>query len=101
MADIQDKTTDVSIHNESTDAAVTTTTDGAKERLDVQTQDITVTATVDFSDFEQTQGGQKYLFIKDIETNNLLRSILKQLKIMNMHLSMISDEQPIRKEDIE
>ena len=35
MGDQNDRSTDVSIHNESTDAAVTTTTDGAKERLDV------------------------------------------------------------------
>ena len=34
MADLNDQTTDVSIHNETTDAAVTTTTDGSKERLD-------------------------------------------------------------------
>lgn len=35
MADINDLSKDVSIHNETTNAAVTTTTDGAKERLDV------------------------------------------------------------------
>jgi hypothetical protein len=35
MADLTDRSTDVSIHNEATDAAVTTTTDGSKERLDV------------------------------------------------------------------
>jgi hypothetical protein len=35
MADLTDKTTDVSIHDEVTDAAVTTTTDGDKTRLDV------------------------------------------------------------------
>ena len=35
MADLNDQTGNVSLHNETTDAAVTTTTDGAKERLDV------------------------------------------------------------------
>jgi hypothetical protein len=35
MADLTDKSTDVSIHDESTDAAVTTTVDGSKVRLDV------------------------------------------------------------------
>jgi hypothetical protein len=43
MADLNDRSTDVSIHNEATDAAVTTTTDGAKERLDV---DVTGSVTI-------------------------------------------------------
>lgn len=34
MADLNDRSTNVSIHNESTDDAVTTTTDGSKVRLD-------------------------------------------------------------------
>jgi len=34
MADISDLTQNISIHNDATDVAVTTTTDGAKERLD-------------------------------------------------------------------
>ena len=38
MADLNDQTTDVSIHNDTTDAAVTTTTDGSKERLDVSSK---------------------------------------------------------------
>jgi len=43
MADINDLSKDVSIHNETTNAAVTTTTDGAKERLDVN-------ATIDYDE---------------------------------------------------
>jgi len=39
MADLNDRSNDVSIHNEDTDAPVTTTTDGSKERLDVAVQD--------------------------------------------------------------
>ena len=35
MADITDLTQNVSIHDDTTDAAVTTTTDGAKQRLDM------------------------------------------------------------------
>jgi hypothetical protein len=35
MGDLNKRSADVSIHNSTTDAAVTTTTDGSKERLDV------------------------------------------------------------------
>jgi hypothetical protein len=46
MADLNDLTQNVSIHNDTTDADVTTTTDGSKERLDVSVQDnIDVTVT--------------------------------------------------------
>jgi len=49
MADQNDRSTDVSIHNEATDVAVTTTTDGAKERLDVDasiTGEVTISSSV-------------------------------------------------------
>ena len=39
MADLNDLTQNVSIHNDVTDVDVTTTTDASKERLDVQIQD--------------------------------------------------------------
>ena len=39
MSDLNDQTQNVSIHNDVTDADVTTTTDGSKERLDVSSKD--------------------------------------------------------------
>jgi hypothetical protein len=39
MADLDKRSADVSIHNSTSDAAVTTTTDGSKERLDVSLGD--------------------------------------------------------------
>jgi len=38
MSDLNDQSKNVSIHNELTDVAVTTTTDGSKERLDVSSK---------------------------------------------------------------
>lgn len=45
MGDINDLSKDVSIHNETTNAAVTTTTDGSKERLDVDAIISSITST--------------------------------------------------------
>ena len=47
MADLNDLTQNVSIHNDVTDADVTTTTDGAKERLDC---DVTGAVTIDYDE---------------------------------------------------
>jgi len=49
MADIGDLTQNVSLHNDSTDAAVTTTTDGAKELLDVNVETGNISVTSDDS----------------------------------------------------
>ena len=49
MADQNDQTQDVSIHNDATDVAVTTTTDGAKERLDCNMDGSQVVVTSDES----------------------------------------------------
>jgi hypothetical protein len=45
----------------------------------------------DRSETSATAGGQKYIFVSDEEGSNLLNSILKQLKITNMHLSIMTD----------
>jgi hypothetical protein len=42
-------------------------------------------------DTTSTAGGQKQVFVQDDESRDLLNSILKQLKITNMHLSIITD----------
>ena len=39
----------------------------------------------------KTEGGQKEERTSDDNTQILLKAILKQLKIMNLHLSMMSD----------
>jgi hypothetical protein len=36
-------------------------------------------------------GGQESVFVQDDESRNLLNSLLKQLKITNMHLSIMTD----------
>jgi hypothetical protein len=42
-------------------------------------------------DASSTAGGQKDIFVQDEETRNTLGKILKQLKIMNMHLALMGD----------
>lgn len=39
----------------------------------------------------QTEGNQKILFTQDQEAINLLNSVLKQLKLMNMQLAIMTD----------
>ena len=81
MGDLQDKSSNISIHNEDTDAPVTTTTDDSKERLDVSGDSPT-----------HTEGGQEHIVVVDDIAVGVLRKILLQLKIMNIHLGVISDE---------
>jgi len=57
MADIKDYSSNVSIHNESTDEAVTTTPDGAKERLDVSNVDVSDPKSGNFTNIPLTNGG--------------------------------------------
>lgn len=45
-------------------------------------------------------GGQKQIFVQDEVSRNLLNSILKQLKITNMHLALMSDNY-IKTSDLE
>lgn len=61
MADIQDYSSNVSIHNESTDVAVTTTTDALKERLDVSNVDITDPKKGNFTNIPLNNGGSDEL----------------------------------------
>ena len=42
-------------------------------------------------DIASTTGGQQTVFSQDQETRNLLNSILKQLKVTNMHLAIMTD----------
>jgi hypothetical protein len=51
-------------------------------------------------DASSTAGGQKYIFVQDEETRNTLGKILKQLKIMNMHLALMGDNH-IKPSDLE
>jgi hypothetical protein len=69
MADLADKSTDVSIHNEATDAAVTTTTDGSKERLDVDA--LVSGGEVSATDhFEQEIHNGNAFIVSDYDTRN-------------------------------
>jgi len=42
---------------------------------------------------EKTEGTQRETFVADEDVKGLLTQILKQLKIMNLHLSIVSDEE--------
>ena len=57
--------------------------------LDV-TSDGQIKVKVD-PDISDTEGGQKYVFTNDQETRNLLNGILKQMKLMNFQLSLMTD----------
>ena len=46
------------------------------------------------------EGGQKKNITADWESHELLSEILKQLKIMNLHLALMTDTQ-IRKQDMD
>lgn len=48
----------------------------------------------------EEEGGKKETQVSDDNVQNLLSAILKELKIMNMHLSIATDES-INKEDVE
>jgi len=48
----------------------------------------------------QEEGGQKESRVSDDNTQELLSEILKQLKIMNLHLSILTDN-TINKTEIE
>lgn len=52
----------------------------------------------DFTEVSATKGGQKYLFVNDID--GVFPEILKQLKINNLYLSHITGEQ-LTEEDLE
>lgn len=43
------------------------------------------------SSTSSTSGGQKIIFVQDDETRNLLGKILKELKIMNLHNMVVTD----------
>lgn len=43
------------------------------------------------SDFNDIEGNAHQINVSDLESRNLLNSILKQLKIMNFHLSTMTD----------
>lgn len=47
-----------------------------------------------------TSGGQQVIFVQDDETRNLLNSVLKELKIMNLHLTLMTDCH-LKNEDVE
>jgi hypothetical protein len=42
---------------------------------------------------QEAQGGKNQAITSDNETQNLLTLILKELRIMNIHLSIISDNE--------
>lgn len=46
------------------------------------------------------EGGKKETQVSDDNVQNLLNAILKELKILNLHMSLITDED-IKKEDVE
>ena len=46
------------------------------------------------------ESGQKKDVVSDYDSQDILRSILKELKIMNLHLSLLTDS-TIRKEEVE
>jgi len=41
---------------------------------------------------QQEEGGQKKVQVKDMATSELLQQILLELRIMNIHLTEITDE---------
>ena len=49
---------------------------------------------------ESTDGGQRENITSDWDTQGLLNQILKELKIMNLHLSLITDN-TIKNQDVE
>ncbi len=54
----------------------------------------------DTGELTETSGNQKYYFVSDIDVSQVLGNILKELKIMNMHMTLITDTH-IRKQEIE
>ena len=51
------------------------------------------------SELSQAEGGQKELRVSDDNAQELLNEVLKQLKIMNMHLALMTDTH-IRKQEV-
>lgn len=49
---------------------------------------------------EKEEGGQREVWVADEDVKSLLNRLLKEVKIMNMHLEIITDNE-ISKEDIE
>lgn len=47
-----------------------------------------------------TIGSDKKLMVRDSEVHELLKSILLQMKVMNLHLSIMTDEQ-IKETDLQ
>ena len=53
-----------------------------------------------FKNPEKVEGGQREVITSDDNTQEILSEILKELKKMNIHLSLITDES-VTKEEIE
>jgi hypothetical protein len=68
MGDLNKRSADVSIHNSTTDAAVTTTTDGAKERLDVSNVDVSDPKSGNFTNVPLTNGGSSEMNVDGSST---------------------------------
>ncbi len=60
--------------------------------LDPATEDKQDDIIDQISDLSQTKGGQEELRISDDVIQQLLTNILKELKLMNLHLDSITDE---------
>jgi hypothetical protein len=61
---------------------------GWDEAKDPDNLDIPLTEALPKSE----AGGQGHLFVQDLETQNLLCLVLKELRIMNLHLMKMTDE---------
>ncbi len=65
-------------------------------RLKVTTSDDNVT---DIDDTIQTEGNRVNVSVNDSNVQELLTDILKELKIMNLHLSLVTDNN-IRRQEV-
>jgi len=52
----------------------------------------------DFKGPSKTEGGQEESVVADEDVRSLLNKILQQLRIMNIHLELITDESVDKKE---
>jgi len=81
MADRNDYSQDVSIHDQTTHEPITTTEDESKLRLDVETESK-----------KFNEGDQSRQVVTDDQNREVLLQILSELQTMNRHLAIISDE---------